>query len=148
MPYIVSALHLSDKQTIVDLGAGDGIVVFEAAYSAYLKGLNTKFYAVEINPVLLLILHIRRAFHPHRKNIFILKADMFKMNYSFLAADRENQTTFYIYISPWYIEKTILNIKKHLESFDVVSYFYQVKCLKHHKETIKKGFHMLYSYRR
>lgn len=147
-PLILSALQLKNKQTVVDLGAGDGVVVFKAAYFAYQKALDTKFYAIEINPILLLILYVKRAFHPNRKNIYIVNADMFSMDYSFLVARKARHTTFYIYISPWYIDKTIANIKKKLKAFDVVSYFYQVKCLKHHKERVQKGVHMLYSYRK
>lgn len=145
LPLILPALHLKNGQTVVDLGAGDGIVIFRAADSAYSKALNTQFFAVEINPILLLILSIRRFFHPNKKNIHVMKADMFTMNYSSLAASHQS-LTFYIYISPWHIQKTMQNIEKQLKKFDVVSYFYQVKCLSHHKEIMEEGVHMLYSY--
>ena len=52
---------------MIDLGAGDGIVIFKAASQAFQKRLNTKFIAVEINPVLILILYLRRLFHPNKK---------------------------------------------------------------------------------
>ena len=147
MPHILPALQLKNKQTVIDLGAGDGIVIFKAADIAYRKALNTQFIAVEINPVLLLILNVRRFFHPNRKNIFVIKEDMFKVDYSLYVSKDNPFVTFYIYISPWHIEKTITNIKKQYKRFDVVSYFYQVKCVPTHKEIKKGGIHTLYSYR-
>lgn len=145
MPLIQKALNMKENQIIVDLGAGDGVVIFHAASLAYKQKLNTQFVAVEINPVLLLVLHIRRLFHPNRKNIAIMQADMFMMSYSFLTHRR--LVTFYMYISPWFIEKTINNIAKNLKAFDVVSYFYQVKVLPTHAESIHEGVHKVFSYR-
>ena len=75
LPLIVKALGLKNNQTVIDLGAGDGIVIFEAAKSSYLKKFNTKFIAVEINPVLILVLHLQRFFHPNKKNIQIIKEE-------------------------------------------------------------------------
>lgn len=145
LPHILHALDIRSDQTIVDLGAGDGIIIFEAARQAFLKKLNTQFYAVEINPVLLLILYIRRLFHPNRVNIHIVKRDMFTMSYDDIASGEDN--TFYLYISPWFIEKTVKNITKQVKKFELVSYFYRVTCLPLHKESVIKGVHSLYTYR-
>jgi len=160
MLLILKVLNIRNNQTIIDLGAGDGIIIFKAARKAYQDKLNTQFIAVEINPILLLILHVRRFLHPNRKNIRIVNTDMFSTKYSSLftrlpslrsgisgQANHYPLTTFYIYISPWFIDKTIANIAKQIEKFDLVSYFYQVKCLPHHKEVIKNGVHKVYSYR-
>jgi len=84
IPLILKALNIRSDQTIIDLGAGDGIVIFRAAERAFQNKCNTKFIAVEINPILLLILHIRRLLHPNRKNIKIINTDMFSINYSLL----------------------------------------------------------------
>lgn len=146
IPLILAALNLKRNQTIIDLGAGDGIVIFKAAERALQNKLNTKFIAVEINPVLLLVLHIRRLLHPNRKNIKIVNTDIFSMNYSQLTTNHYPLTTFYIYISPWFIEKTVLNITKQIKNFDLVSYFYQVKCLPKYKEELKEGVHKIYRY--
>ena len=156
MPLILKALNIRDNQTIIDLGAGDGIVILKAAERAFQNKLNTQFIAVEINPVLLLILHIRRLFHPNRKNIKIINTDMFSMNYSSLITSHYSlrpkvyrplgEATFYIYISPWFIEKTITNISKQIKNFDLVSYFYQVKCLPKYNEEVKEGVHKIYRY--
>ncbi len=124
LPLIVKALNLKNDQVVIDLGAGDGIVIFEAARMASQKKLNTKFIAVEINPVLILVLHLRRLFHPNRKNIKIILDDMFKMNFNRLTRKPVNSLIFYLYISPWYMDKTISNIKRQTNKFKVVSYMY------------------------
>lgn len=142
---ILQALNVCNNQTIIDLGAGDGIIIFEAARQAFLEKFTTQFYAVEINPILLLVLHIRRLFHPNRANIHIIKRDMFTMTYDNILKGKS--ATFYLYISPWFIEKTVANITKQVSQFDLVSYFYRVSCLPRHTELQKQGVHALYTYR-
>jgi len=141
LPLIVKALGLKNNQTVIDLGAGDGIVIFEAAKSSYLKKFNTKFIAVEINPVLILVLYLRRFFHPNKKNIQIVKDDIFKINIKnkiskIKTTDQKlniktmkqlNNVTIYLYISPWFLEKTVSNIKSQISKFSVVSYMYPLK---------------------
>lgn len=142
---ILRALDIHSDQTIVDLGAGDGIIIFEAAQQAFLNKLATQFYAVEINPILLLVLHIRRLLHPNKANIHIIKRDMFTMAYDDIL--KGGSVTFYLYISPWFIEKTVNNIARQVPRFNLVSYFYRVTCLPHHTEKQKQGIHSLYTYR-
>ncbi len=62
VPLIIKALNLKLNHTVIDLGAGDGLVIFKAADEAYERGFDTKFYAVEINPILILILYIKLIF--------------------------------------------------------------------------------------
>ena len=153
---ILEALHIRKNQTIIDLGAGDGVVILHAASNAYEKKLNTQFIAVEINPVLLCILHIRRLLHPNRSNIQIINANMFSMDYAPLTTNRQppysaiaprgRPITFYIYISPWFIDKTIVNITRQMKIFELVSYFYQVKCLPNYQEKKEEGIHAVFSY--
>ncbi len=141
MPLIIRALSLKNNQTVIDLGAGDGIVIFKSASQAFQKKLNTKFVAVEINPVLILILYLRRLFHPNKKNIKIIHDDIFKMDFSFYNRCTDAKfcvsTTFYLYISPWYLEKTIKNLKLKIKNFSVVSYMYPVKSLKKNEKIIQ-----------
>ncbi|MBI4226417.1 hypothetical protein HY612_04880, partial [Candidatus Roizmanbacteria bacterium] len=92
LPLIIKSLYLKSDQLIVDLGAGDGIVIFEAAKEAYKKKLNTEFLAVEINPILILLLRLRRYFHPNKKSIKILKADIFNMNFKNLSFPRKRES--------------------------------------------------------
>jgi predicted RNA methylase len=128
----------------VDLGAGDGIIIFEAAQQAFLQKLNTQFYAIEINPILLGILWIRKLLHPNHHNIHILKRNMFTVDYTFLPPHAS--VTFYVYISPWLIDTTMHNIQKQLKNVTVVSYFYQVKSLPTHTEEVSQGVHTIYRY--
>ncbi len=130
MKKIILALNLKNKQIVIDLGAGDGIVIFEAAKEALRRKLNTKFIAVEINPVLLCILYIRRLLHPNHKNIRILYGNMFTMNFNSLTRKPVHSLTFYLYISPWHLEKTVNNIKRQVNHFSLVSYMYEIKLLK------------------
>lgn len=144
LPLIIKALNLQNDQTVFDLGAGDGIIIFEASRKAYEKNLNTKFVAVEINPVLILILYFRRLFHPNKKNIKIILDDIFKMNFKrdTLHAARY---TFYLYISPWFLEKVIKNLKLKIKNFRIVSYMYPVKSLKRRGKNLK-GKNNIYMY--
>lgn len=142
---IIKALNLKNNQTIFDLGAGDGIVIFEAAKSSYQQKLNTKFVAVEINPVLILILYLRRLLHPNRKNIKIVRNDIFKMNFIKPLTFKSSFLTFYLYISPWYLETTVNNLKLKNKKFNVVSYMYPVKSLKK-REKIIQGKNNIFTY--
>lgn len=145
LPLIIKALNLKKNQSVIDLGAGDGIVIFRAASEAFRKKLNTKFVAVEINPILILVLNILRLFHPNRKNIKIVHDDIFKMNFSQLTMKELNNVTIYLYISPWFLEKVIINCKLKIENFNVVSYMYPVKSLKS-KERIIQGKNKIFLY--
>lgn len=131
MPLIIEALNLKNNQTIIDLGAGDGIVIFKAADESFKKKLNTQFIGVEINPILILILNIRRLFHPNRKNIKIIHGDIFNIELNNFTnfINFKNLITVYLYISPWFLEKVIENCKSKIENFNVVSYMYPIKSL-------------------
>lgn len=145
IPKIIKALDLKNDQVIFDLGAGDGIIIFTAAGSSFQRKFNTKFVAVEINPVLILILYLRRFFHPNKKNIKIVYGDIFTINFNKLLTFHFSLVTFYLYISPWYLEKTILNIKNQLANFSVISYMYPIRSLKN-KEKIIKGKNKVFVY--
>lgn len=152
MHLILKALNIHNNQTIIDLGAGDGVVVFEAAKFALQNGLDTKFIALEINPVLIVILHIRRFFNPNKQNIKIVMGDMFTYQFyqptttNFQSFDmaQDKLTTFYLYISPWLIKKAFNNISLQFPNAKYVSYFYPIKQLKEKK--VLKGVHTIYSY--
>ena len=147
LPLILKALNLKNKQTVIDLGAGDGIVIFAAAKLAEEKKLNTKFVAVEINPILLLILHLRRLLHPNKNNIKIIRDNIFTMDFSSLTTNYSLLTTIYLYISPWYLEKTITNLKSQISNFSVVSYMYPIKSLKKNEQKIQ-GKNPIFIYRK
>ncbi len=145
LPLIINAFNLKNNQVVIDLGAGDGVVIFAAAEAAYQKKLNTQFLAIEINPVLILIIHLRRLFHPNKKNIKILWADLFENNFKKYIKSR-NSTTFYLYVSPWLLEKIIENCKLEIKSFSIVSYMYPIKSLKEKEKRIKGKKHDIFVY--
>lgn len=138
---ILKALNIHSNQVIFDLGAGDGIIIFEAAHKSHAEKLNTKFVAVEMNPVLVTILHIRRLLHPNKKNINIILGDMFKVNYSEFMS-KNSTATVYIYVSPRFIPKIISNVQKHFKVFDFVSYYYPIE--KNMKPSAE-GVHSVYT---
>jgi len=151
LPLIIKALGLKNNQVIVDLGAGDGMVIFAAANEAFKRKLNTKFIAVEINPILILIMYIKKLFHPNRQNIRIVYSDIFKLDFKKLLtfpakrdhAPRDNFSllTFYLYISPWFMEKVIANINSQLtnsqKKLRIISYMYPIKSLKDRQKLIE-----------
>lgn len=137
LPLIVKALNLKNNQTVFDLGAGDGIVILQGAKEAFQQRLNTKFIAVEINPILILILHLRRFFHPNKKNIRIVRDDIFKMKFPRSTMKQWNNVAVYLYISPWFLEKTISNIKFQISNISVISYMYPIKSLKNREKVIQ-----------
>ncbi len=144
LPLIIKALDLKNNQIIFDLGAGDGVVIFEAAKKAYEKKLNTQFFAVEINPVLIFIMKVKWLFHPNKKNIKIIRDNIFRINLKkFLTTDFKF-LTLYLYVSPWYINKIIKNLKLQIKDFSVVSYFYPLPKTKPKK--ICFGINKIYIY--
>jgi len=139
LPLIIKALRLKNNQTIFDLGAGDGLVIFKAAGQAYQKRLNTKFIAIEINPVLVIILYLHRMFHPNKKNIKIIWNDLFKVTMK-----KCNKVTIYLYVSPWLLNKIIDRLKTQLKTFSVVSYMYPIHKMGRGK--VIQGINRIYQY--
>lgn len=141
--------QLLKSRSVFDFGAGDGTVIFGAAKKAYEKNLATQFYAIEINPILIFILHLKRLFHPNKKNIHIIWGDMFKTNIKNQILNHKNQITIYLYISPWLVDKLLNHLKNQFLNFHnitFVSYFYPIKSLKK-KERVIKGINKIYVYK-
>lgn len=144
----------SQNQTIVDLGAGTGTVIFAAARAAYNHHLPTKFIAVEIHPLLVTMMHIRRFFHPNKKNIRIMRSDIFKLDYKKISPSSFHPQssplrplTIYIYVGLFVMDrlkKSFINLPAGTR---IVSYMYAIP--KWEKKLIaeKKGIqHDLYEY--
>jgi hypothetical protein len=53
--------------------------------------------------------------------------------------------TFYFYISPWFLEKTLKNIQYQIPKFKVVSYMYPIKILST-KAIITEGKNSIFTY--
>jgi hypothetical protein len=146
VPLIVKELNLRNNQVVYDLGAGDGAVIWAAAQYALAHSLNTRFIAVEINPILLIIMWMRRLMHPNKKNIHIMKGDMFSMKFE--EGEKKTTFTFFLYISPWYLEKAYANITRQKKKFDLVSYFYELPKETKLKGKKTSGIHNVYTYKK
>ena len=145
MDLIIDALELKNDQTVIDLGAGDGAVIFAAAGEAYKRKLKTQFVAVDINPALILIMYIKWFFHPNRRNIKIIRDNIFSIDVKKLTT-RSTLVTIYLYISPWYLEMVIKNLKFQIKNFSVISYMYPIKSLKKTEKTIRGLKHDIFRY--
>ncbi len=147
---IVKGLDLKNKQVILDLGAGDGIVIFMAASESLKNNLDTEFIAIETNPVLLIILCTRKLLHPNRNRIHIVATDLFKANYKALLYSTlkkrtsDYKPTFYIYISYWLIKDALMQVQKTVPKFRTVSYYYPVPFFKETKKITGKNAIFIY----
>ncbi len=143
VPLIIKALRLRNNQTIIDLGSGSGLVIFAAAREAAKRKLTTRFIAVEINPVLVTIIYLRRFLNPNKKNIKIILADILTMDYSQFLIHNSKFITLFLYVSPWFIGQIVTKAQKELNKFELISYFYEVRGLKGKKI---KGKNKIYLY--
>jgi hypothetical protein len=140
-PLILKSLQIKNHDLIIDVGAGDGWVVFDAAKEAFKQKLKTKFIALEINPILVVLMYSIRFFHPNKKNIQILRKDMFTLNYKNYI--KNNKTLIYLYISPWFMEKAVKQIGSG-KNISFVSYLYPIKSKKIKKKVV--GRHIIFQY--
>lgn len=141
---IIKALDMKSGGAVLDLGAGDGTIIFAAATKAYQDKLNTYFIAIDINPILIAYMWIRRLFHPNKANIKLILGDMFKIDYATLLK-KYSQHVFYIYISPWFTEATAQMIHDQKLKARIVSYFYPIENKKEDEKI--KGIHDIYIYK-
>ncbi len=145
IPLIINALQLRNNLVVMDLGAGVGTVIMAAATAALKKNLNTQFIALEINPILLAILHLRRLVHPNKARMRIVAGDMFRFPFkTLLPTPGVFAVTAFYYISPWLLHQAHTHLVAELPRAHVVSYFYP---LPHSKPTrIRRGIHQIFVY--
>lgn len=119
---VIKEMRLKNDHIVIDLGAGNGAVILKAAQEAHKKRLDTKFVAIEINPILVAVLFLRKLFHPNRKNISILMKDMFAFDYSTI--QKSASLTVFAYVSPLHLERLYKQAKSAGRPVDFISYFY------------------------
>ncbi|HXW66337.1 MAG TPA: 50S ribosomal protein L11 methyltransferase [Thermoplasmata archaeon] len=68
--------EVSERDTVYDLGAGTGSIVFRAA-----RVYRARVVAVEVEPVRVLILRVRRALGPFADRIAIVWGDFFRLDF-------------------------------------------------------------------
>lgn len=69
--------ELSERDTVYDLGAGTGAIVFRAA-----RIYRARVVAIEVEPIRVLVLRIRRTLGPFADRISIHWGDFFRLNFS------------------------------------------------------------------
>lgn len=111
---IVKALDLQKDDVLFDLGAGDGMVIFEAV-----KVTQAKVVGVEVHPLILLILHVRRLMSPHKERVEIVGKDLFK-------TDLTKATKIYLFVGPYVMKRILQTIaESNLSKLEkIVSYRY------------------------
>lgn len=159
------------SNAVVDLGAGTGTVIFasagsDAAATAQInykkqyfrpsRGQSTpprwrllskqpKFIAVEIHPLLIFIMHLRRLFHPNGKNIKIIRSDIFKMNIN-KTIEQLNNLTIYIYVGPFVMDRLIPRLQTLPKGTRIVSYMYEIPGWEKKLVKIVTGVNKIYIY--
>ena len=142
-----SSRQKDQSHTIIDLGAGTGTVIFAAARRAYEKKLNIQFIAVEINPFLVFFMQLTRLSHPNKKNISIVRTDMFKPTFVSKIKPVSGNTTIYMYVGLFVMKQ----LKKQLFQFPkntrVISYMYEIPQWQTRLIETTKGHHSLFVYK-
>jgi hypothetical protein len=111
MERIKKALDLKKKCVLYDLGAGDGKIIFRFASA------SVKTVAVESNPYLVLVMHLKRLFHPHKTQIRIICQDLFK-------TDLKQATHIYLFVGPYLVDRiSQYLLKKHSQSLRKVIFY-------------------------
>lgn len=139
------------SNVIVDLGAGTGTVIFASAASdaAATTDSKNKFIAVEIHPLLIFIMHIRRLFHPHRKNIKIIRADIFKLELNDLIKNVTSymlHVTCYLYVDPRSLSRLKSKLLKLPNGSRIVTYMYEIPGWKKRLKKTVRGVNNIYIY--
>ncbi len=99
---MVTLAKLRPGQTVIDVGSGDGRVLFEAAK----QGANS--VGIEINPYLVLYTRIQAFFGPHRKSVTVLWKNLW-------AADLSQADVMFVYLIPWKMDVLAEKLKRELK---------------------------------
>lgn len=99
---MIKLADLKPGQTVIDLGSGDGRLLFEAAkYGATAAG-------VEINLYLVLLTRFRAFMGPYRDRIRVLWGNLWK-------ADLSDVDVVFVYLIPWKMEDLAEKLEDELK---------------------------------
>lgn len=98
---MVRLAHIKDGQRIIDVGSGDGRVLFAAAK----KGAIAT--GIEINPYLVLFTRIRALLSPYRGAIRAHWQNLWN-------ADLSGADTVFVYLLPWRMEELAAKLNREL----------------------------------
>ena len=99
---IISALELSDKSVLYDLGCGDGRILF----SVHKLNPNARCVGIEIAPFPFFLAKALKFFN-HSKNVSIIYGDMFK-------TDISSATNVFLYLFPKIMDALLPKFEKEL----------------------------------
>jgi len=134
-------LDLCEGDSFVDIGSGDGTVVFSAA--KILKGKG-RFVGVEMSKSLVFNCNIKKLFSPYRKNIHFTNGNAFEQEYS-------SFNKVYIYMTTNISTKLVEILNKQIKKgARVVSVMFSIgdEFIKSHKVEVKsdKIGHKIWKY--
>ncbi len=134
---IIKTLKLKKGDTLYDLGAGDGTVLIEAVSSSKAHAVG-----IEIHPLLIGVMHIKRLLHPRRNYLHIKWQSIFKTNLT-------EATHVYLYVGPFVMKQIMSYILKHPHKKlkKIVSYMYDFQLPKNSRLKVKKvqGYRTIYT---
>ena len=104
---MVKLAKLRPGQTVIDVGSGDGRVLFEAAK----QGANA--VGIEINPYLVHYTRIRAFLGHYRGNITVLWKNLW-------SADLIQADVVFVYLIPWKMEVLAAKLQKELKPGSLV----------------------------
>lgn len=96
----IKELKKHDVNHVAELGAGDGRVAFALAREGY------EVTAIEFNPILVLIMKVRKLIGRYKK-VHIIRKDFLKLNY-------QNYDAAFIYLYPKVMDKLAKKLTKEM----------------------------------
>lgn len=105
-----------------------------------------QFFAIEIHPLLTLIMRARRLMHPNRTHIHILRTDLFALDPN-LITDNRQLITLYLYVGPFVMNQIKKTLSRFPKNTRVLSYMYAIPGWEKKLVTKHRGKKVLYEYR-
>lgn len=99
---MIALARITKDMTVIDVGSGDGRVLFAAAKAGALA------IGVEINPYLVWFTRIRAAVGPYKGRVRAVWSDLWK--YDLSGAD-----VVFVYLIPWRMEELASKLKRELK---------------------------------
>ncbi len=75
LKYAIDLLEINDKSKVIDIGSGDGVVVFNIANAS--KGVGQKYTGIEISRGLVLWSNFKKMFQKYGSKINFVQKDIF-----------------------------------------------------------------------
>lgn len=99
---MITLAHITPGMNIVDLGSGDGRLLFLAA------SYGAKAIGYEINPILVLYTMFRAFFSSHRRSVSVYWKN-------FWSADINSADVVFVYLLPWKMNELQSMLEQHLK---------------------------------